>query len=348
MKSGLSRSALALTALTLVVGATGAGAAHLLGLPAALIIGPAGLISLAAACGVRFAIADPVRNAAFLLIGISVGAGVDDRAADAVARWPLAFLTLAVVLVLTMVICRAILVRFFAFDARSATLAAAPGHLSFVIGLGEALRLDLTRVTVVQTVRLLALTLITPFAALAFGVEVDLGLAPAGPVMSLVETAALVVGSIALGLVFGRLGAPAPLLIGAMVASSLAHLTGVIAGGLSPTLAVAAFVTVGSMIGARFSGVTLDQLREAFLAGAVTTLVAAGLAAAAAIPAAWAIAMPTAHVMIGFAPGGLETMIAMSAVLGASPGFVAACHVGRLLILSFVIPLFLSRAVKET
>ena len=54
--------------------------------------------------------------------------------------------------------------------------------------------------------------------------------------------------------------------------------------------------------------------------------------------------MPLAHVLVAFAPGGLETMIAMGVVLGVVPGFVAACHIARLLVLSVLLPFLISRA----
>jgi uncharacterized membrane protein AbrB (regulator of aidB expression) len=53
--------------------------------------------------------------------------------------------------------------------------------------------------------------------------------------------------------------------------------------------------------------------------------------------------MPVAHVLVAFAPGGLETMIAMGAVLGVVPGFVAACHIARLFVLTFLLPMLLAR-----
>ena len=53
--------------------------------------------------------------------------------------------------------------------------------------------------------------------------------------------------------------------------------------------------------------------------------------------------MPLAHVLVAFAPGGLETMIAIGVVLGVIPGFVAACHIARLLVLSVYLPMMLAR-----
>jgi uncharacterized membrane protein AbrB (regulator of aidB expression) len=46
---------------------------------------------------------------------------------------------------------------------------------------------------------------------------------------------------------------------------------------------------------------------------------------------------------LAYAPGGLETMIAMAVNLNIDPTFVAGHHVFRLLALLVLIPLFLRR-----
>ena len=107
-------------------------------------------------------------------------------------------------------------------------------------------------------------------------------------------------------------------------------------------LMMPAFLVLGTLIGTRFSGMSLAVFRASLLAGLTTTLIAVALASIAALPVAWALGMPVPHVLAAFAPGGLETMIALSATMGASPGFVAACHIVRLLILTVMIPLALA------
>ena len=132
-----------------------------------------------------------------------------------------------------------------------------------------------------------------------------------------------------------------------MLASTLGHVSGLTPGALPPWLMLPAFLVMGTLIGTRFSGMAPGQVRAALLAGLAVTLLGAGIAALAALPVAMALGMPQAHVLAGFAPGGLETMIALAAAMGASPGFVAACHIIRLLILSFLIPLALHRAGRR-
>jgi len=261
-------------------------------------------------------------------------------------RWPLAFLALVVMLFMSLLICRFLLTRYFRFDQRSAILAATPGHLSFVLSMSAELDLNVARIAAVQSVRLLALTLLVPFVAVAFGVKVDSTILPAGTPMHNMHVVALFAVSLAVGLILKQLKVPAPLLIGALAVSSLAHLTDITSGVLSPVLALTSFMILGTMIGTRFCGVAFSQLKQAFIAGIVITGVAVVMAIIAALFIAALVEMPVAHVIVAFAPGGLETMVAMGVMLGASPGFIVACHIGRLLLLSVLVPVLLGRKVK--
>ena len=331
------------TALTLALGALGAALAWVLNAPVYMLLGPAVAVTIAGIAGLRTGIDPGLRSACFVLLGTAVGAGFDRDALGAMLRWPLAFLFMAGVIWLIMIASRAVLVRFFAFDARSALLASAPGHLSFVMAIAADTRSDVARISITQSVRLLALTLLVPFAAIAMGVDLGGAIALPGAPMTAMPLAGVIVVGVALGWVFGRLNVPAPMLLGPMVVSAFAHLTEVATGTLPIWLLLPAYLVLGSLIGTRFSGVPLARFVSGLGAGTVITLIAVGLAGLAAVPVAWAVEMPLAHVLVAFAPGGLETMIAMGVVLGVIPGFVAACHIARLLVLSVYLPMMLAR-----
>ena len=339
-------STLIITVYTLAVGTIGAALAYWLSFPVYILLGPAILVSIISLFGIRFAVADSVRDIAFLLIGIGIGAGINPEATAAFLRWPLAFVILAVMLTAILILCKSLLVRFFGFDERSAILAATPGHLSFVLGLGASLDLDVSKVAVVQSIRLLSLTLLVPLAAIFVGVELGTNILPVGDAMLFLDLLILIIVSGAFGFLLKRFNVPAAILIGGLITSSIAHAAEFTPGVLIPEIAMPCFLIMGTLIGTRFSGITINQLRNLFFAGLATTLISVLLAVLAAIPISYYLIMQPEHVLVAFAPGGLETMIAMGAVLGANPSFVAACHVGRLLLLPILVPLLMVRSKK--
>ena len=334
---------LSVTLRTLLLGACGALIGYWVSLPLFLLTGPAILISSLSLTRMRFAIHPLIWNAALLVIGLRIGAGITNEATAAFLRWPLAFVALAGLLGAIMFTSRWTLERVFGFSRIGATLAATPGHLSMVLGLGAELKSDLARISVVQAVRILALTLLVPFAAGLSGLDLGIGVGAAQGVMPVRELLWLAGFGLVLGLTMRRLRIPAPMLIGGMIVSTSAHVGGLSTGALSPWIAMPGFIVVGTMIGTRFSGISVAQLRRDGLAGILITAIAGSLALVASWPVAAILGVPLLHVLVAFAPGGLETMVVIGAVLGANPGFIAACHVARLFMLLFLLPLMLGR-----
>lgn len=347
MPTRLSRATLTDTAATVAIGACGAGAAHLLTVPAAVLIGPAIVVSFAGLRGWRMTIADPLRDLCFVVLGLGIGAGFTPEASAAILRWPVAFAMLLAMLAATLRLGRTVLQRGFGFDRRSAVLASAPGHLSFVLGLASDTGADVGRIAVVQNIRLLALSITVPFVALALGYRIEPAMLPVGEPARAPHLLVLAVAGIALGLVFRRLSLPAPLLLGPLAASAAGQVSGLTPGVPPVWLTLPAFLVMGCLIGSRFSGMTLRALRASLVAGLAVTTIAVLMAVLVALPVAVALAMPAAHVLVAFAPGGIETMVALGAAMGASPGFVAASHILRLLILTVLIPLSLGRRRRD-
>ena len=340
-----SANMIAVTARTLGIGICGAAAAWGLSVPAAFLLGPAVAVTLASVAGLRMELDDWLRDITMVALGLGIGAGFDTNASAALLRWPLAFAVLAVMLVVSLLINRRILTYGFGFDRKSAVLAAVPGHLSLVLGIATGSGLDVGRIALVQTIRLLALTVVVPFAGLAMGYEMQASVMPVGAPMAWGHLGALAAVGVTLAQVLKRAGLPAPMLLGPMIISALGHVAGISPGALPGWIMSGAFLGLGTLIGSRFSGMSRALMRSTLLAGLITTGIAVIMAALAALPVAMALGMPAAHVLAAFSPGGLETMIALGVAMGASPGFVAACHVMRLVILSLLLPLFLRRGV---
>lgn len=332
------------TACALGAATAGAWLGWRLGFPAPVLTGPAFFVALLGLLGAKLDLAQPVRQGAFVVIGIGIGGTVDHTLADLLLRWPLAFAALAVLMVVIMWLSVGLLTRLFGFDRRSAVLASAPGHLSFVISLGTQMKVDLMRITVVQSVRLLCLTLAVPLLARLFGIDIPAQLLAQSQTLSWGGFAVLLAISVPAGLALLALRVPAAMLVGAMSVSALAHATGYSQGGLDPWVAAAGVTVLGALIGTRFGGIGWRNLTQSLAAGLCMTTLVAVLSALAALALAAALEIPRASALAAFAPGGFETMIAIGAAIGGSAGFIAAAHVARLLILTALIPLFLRGA----
>lgn len=328
--------------LTMLIGAMGAAVFWVIGFPAAVLTGPAAAVSLATILGVRTAVPPVLRDGIFLIIGISIGSTVTPEVIATALAWPISLAVLTVTLVVAMLAARAVLLRAFAYDRMTALLSATPGHLSYVLGLSTDLAADVPRVALVQTVRVLLLTLLVPVLISLWGVEGTSRLYDFGPISMLALVLTFPV-ALAAGLLFKRWGVPAALLIGAMVVSAIGHGANLTPGAIPSWLTVVAFVGMGSLIGTRFRGVDRRGLIGALAAGVVTTLIACAVAAIGAVLAAGIVGLPPAALLLAFAPGGVEVMAALAIETGLEPAFVAAHHVFRLFVLGLLIPFMVAR-----
>jgi len=327
---------------TLAVGSMGAALFWLIGFPAAVLTGPAAAVSVATILGMPMLIPPLLRDGVFVVIGVTIGSTVTPEVIGTAMAWPLSLFVLGVTLFVALKLGQTVLIRSFGFDRITALMSATPGHLSYVLSISADIAADVRRVALVQTVRVLLLTLLVPVLVSIWGVTGTAQLVDHGAIGSL-ELAMTFPIAIAAGLLLKRLRIPAPLLIGAMIVSGIGHGANLSPGAIPSWLTVLAFVGMGSLIGTRFRGFGRHEVAAALSAGVVMTLVACAIAALGALVAAHFIGLSPAVLLLAFAPGGVEIMAALAVETGLEPAFVAAHHVFRLLVLGMLIPFLVMR-----
>lgn len=331
-------------ATTLVVGGLAALAASALGVPAPFLTGPALAVALASLLGLRTALPRLLRDACLVVIGVGMGAGVTPEALSSAAAWPGSLAALAVSLVAITLGGAALLTRGFGYRRDAALLAALPGHLSYVLAMAERLHgPDLAMMAVIQSLRVLALTLLVPpVIAVMTGATLS-GVPDLSADMAPAVLAALLATCGAAGWLALRWQLPAAYLLAAMAVSGALHAGGWVQGDVPPWLAVPAFVVMGTMIGSRFSGVTPLLIARSAGAGAALIAVSGALAVGPALAVSTAFGLPPAQTLIAFAPGGLETMAALAVLMDVDAAYVAVHHAARMVLLTVMLPLMLRR-----
>ena len=326
----------------MVAAVLGGALAAWAGVPAGPLVGGAVAATLAVATGRGGAVPPRLRDLAFATIGVTLGAGIEPDILSDLARWPLSLAALAGVVALTMATLGSLLTRR-GMERGTALLAVSPGALSLAIAISEETRRDTRSVAILQAVRLLAVTVALPPLLTLAG--------PSGPAPPPVAAADTGYGAgvvlLALAFALGRLGTrarvPAAFLLAGVAVSGGAHATGLVVGRLPGPLSFAGFAVAGAVIGARFEGVTLPELRRTGALALGLTAVAVVIAAAAAGAVAALLGMPFGQVMVAFAPGGVEAMASMALFLGHDPVYVGTHHILRILGLAVALPWLLSR-----
>ena len=316
-----------------------------LALPAPFLMGPVIVSTLFAILRTGFSVPEQIKQISFILIGISVGSNVTPEALLSISRWPLSILLMILSVITIIFLCKIILQNFFGMDKKSSLLASTPGHLSFVLMLGTETKADTTKIAIIQSIRVLALTIITPVIVVLYsGSEIN----DADLQREIMNSGSLVVLcllSIIGGLLLKVLNFPAPFLIGAMLISALSHGTNLTPGYVPNLLEGIAFAILGTVIGARFVGVEMKSLKSCLVSGLTITLAGISICFLASSIIFKLTGIPFVHIFIAIAPGGLETMVAMGGLVNAEPTYIAFHHVIRLFFIALLIPIILKKIV---
>lgn len=332
----ISRAPLRLAA-AIAVGGAGGGLFALAGLPAAWLSGAMVAVAAAALAGLSAAVPARLRDATYVLLGVSMGAGVDRGLLARLGDWPASLLGLAVAVALMIAGSYLWLRRVSGWDPASAYFGSIPGALSMTLVTAESSRADIRRVALSQTLRLFLLVGVLPMVVTAVDpAGVTAGATPrvheAGPL------ALLLVAGLAGAVVGHRLRIPAGILIGAFLTSGVLHGFGVVEGALPGALQNPSLVLLGTMLGLRFSGTDLAMLVATLTAGvgAFLASLTAAMAGAAAISTLTGLGF--GQVLIAYAPGGLEVMVILAFALKVDPAYVAAHHLARFVAMTMLVP----------
>jgi uncharacterized protein len=322
---------------TLAVSLAGGLVAQAAHMPAGLLMGGAVAVSAASLAGLPARIPNKLRNTAFVIVGMTLGTNVAQDSLELIRQWPWSMVGLSVALVMIVAISTLVLRYVFRFDKATAYLSSFPGHLSFVLGMAESGYGDSRQIAVIQSMRILLLTILVPVVARFYSVA-DLSIVSIGAQMPLLTLILLALASTLGGFVFHLLKIPAAFVLGSMVVATAGKLMGLYDGRLPLILVGFGYVVMGGLIGSRFAGTTPRELGRAALGGTVVTLICVASVSLVVFGLTYVVDMPFGQLWLGLAPGALESMGALGIALGYDTAFIAAHHTARFFLLTLSVP----------
>ena len=324
---------------SLWLGPLGALLAWYIGAPAPFLTGPTTVCSIAALVGLRFFVPEPMKHLSFVIIGLVVGSNVTPESLILASKWPFSLICMLASIFLITIFGKYFLSNLLSMDKRSSVLASSPGHLSFVLSISTDIKGDTAKITVIQSTRVLTLTLLTPLIVMLF-TENSLfeQTNETNKLIPLFDLSLLMAVSILLGFFGQKTKIPAPYLLAGMFCSTLSNGTDITSGEVFPMFSIIAFVILGTLIGTRFVSVNLSLLRSSFFGGVLLTLIGAFFSFLFAYITYKITGLNFVDTIIAFAPGGFEIMVAMGTLVEADPAFVAMHHIIRMFFISFLVP----------
>jgi len=334
------------TAETLVIATAGGIAFTLIGFPAGLVSGSLLATAVAGLCGRPVTVPVPLSRVISVLVGISLGAVITPETLRGLAAFPLSIAVLSAATVCMIVATTSYLRFVHGWDMRSALFGASPGALAQVMALSTEYKADVRAIAIVQTMRVVALTIGIPAGLAMFGLTAEGSGLPrlgGGAADSVPELALLVAVSTVCALVVWRLRLPGSLMFGAMLGSGILHGMGWVGGALPWWVASAAVIGIGAVTGSRFAAT--DPITLLRFLGAAVGSFAVGISIASAFVFALTsyLSIGIADAVVAFAPGAQDSMMVLALALHLDPVYVGAHHLARFLLVSLLMPVLAHR-----
>jgi membrane AbrB-like protein len=303
-----------------------------------LISGAMIAVGIAAIAGRPLSMPAILTQTVLVLLGISLGSLVSRQLLQHVGAYPLTIALLALATFCSTFGSSLYLQRVHGWDQTSAFLAGSPGALSQIIVLAAEKGADVPAIAVVQTMRVIILTAALPLLLAMTGIAPSSPPAAAVAIASPLELAALIAASVAAALLLRLMRFPASWMFGAMIGSSVLHGTGLTDGALPPWVRGVALVGIGALIGTRFARmngrVLLSHVNAALGSFAIAIVISAVFVAVIALTTH----VRFADVIVAFAPGAMDAMLALALTLHIDPIFVGAHHLSRFVFVTITTP----------
>jgi membrane AbrB-like protein len=323
---------------TLAIGTVGGMLFLVTGLPGGLISGAMLAVAAAAMTGRSMAVPAHLTQAVLVMLGIMLGSLMSRQLLQHISAYPLTIGLLALATFCVTFGSSLYLQRLHGWDRTSAFLAASPGALSQIALLAIEKGADMPAIAVVQTLRVIILTAALPLILVATGLTSASAPALTTTIASPLGLIGLIGAAVAVSLVLRMAKFPASWLFGAMIGSSVLHGTGLIDGGLPPIVRGIALVGIGTLIGSRFSRMKMSTLLRHLAAGLGSFAVASLITAVFVALVALTTHVRFADVLVAYAPGAMDAMLALALTLHIDPIFVGAHHLSRFIFVTIATP----------
>jgi len=208
-----------------------------------------------------------------------------------------------------------------------------PGGAAEMAVLGERFGARVDRVALAQSLRILVVVIVVPFALTYSGVHGSDAYSPVPVPLDWPKLALLFGVAAAAGAVLSAAGLPNPFMFGPLLAAIALTASEVQLSSVPTWTSNLGQLLLGCALGSRFERQFLRSLGR--YAGAVLASILISVALAAALSAVLArlTGLSAASLMLAIAPGGIAEMCITAKVLQLGVPLVTAAHVTRVLVL---------------
>lgn len=240
-------------------------------------------------------------------------------------------------------------IKFQGFDKKTAYLSAMPGGVIEMVLLGEELKANVAKITLVQASRLFFIVLTLPFIIqYVFNIDISGNRQITQPLssLSLNELFILIGVGISGAMIAKKINMPAAYLIGPMLASVLAFSLGIVHSKPPDELLKFVQVVIGTSIGFTFRGVKLKEIIKTLIGTLGHFVILAFITTIFVLLVHYFLKFPTLSIMLAFMPGGQTESNLIALLVMANVPYITLHHIVRLILVFNLAPIIARHSLK--
>ena len=212
--------------LVILISIPSAIVADYFNIPLAWMLGPMLAVSIAALSGLKIKMPKLALSSILIVLGLHIGNYIDQNLINQMTEWVWTSIIMFVYILISILIVSKYLQKFSGYNVKTSIFSAAPGALGPLMILAEHEKSDLSQVATSHLIRLIIIITVIPFFVVNYSTNEALIIEKFNYLdQNHFYLLILLIGSILLIFLFDKIGVPAALLSGTLVASGILQIT---------------------------------------------------------------------------------------------------------------------------
>ena len=291
----------------------------------------------------------PFSTPARVLIGLTIGSAFTPEILQYIDVYLYSLLLVIPYTIITIIAGMYYFYRFQGFDKKTAYLSSMPGGVIEMVIIGEEIKANISKITLVQSSRLFYIVVTLPFVIqYIFHVDISGNKLITIPIVNinLQEFLFLLVAGFVGGMIAKKVKLSAAYLIGPMIVSIVLHSTGYITTTVPDEFLKFVQVVFGTIIGFTFRGVSVKEILSTLKATFGHFVILSLISISFILIAYYNFDFPIISTLLAFSPGGQAELNLIAILVVANVPYITLHHIVRLFIVMNLAPIF-ARKIKD-
>lgn len=278
-----------------------------------------------------------------VLIGLTIGSAFTPEILEYLDIYFYSLLLVIPYTIITIIAGMYYYYKYQGFDKKTAYLSSMPGGVIEMVIIGEEIKANISKITLVQSSRLFFIVITLPFIIqYIFHVDISGNKLITTPIknIDLFELSILITLGFIGGILAKKVKLSAAYLIGSMIISIALHASGIITTTVPDELLKFVQVVFGTIIGFTFKGVDFRTIKKVLISTLGHFMILVIISAIFIIIAYNLFGFPIISTLLAFSPGGQAEINLIAILVVANVPYITLHHIVRLFIVMNLAPIF--------